>query len=157
MVGRLAALQIRPATSSDLPALRRLYGMVDREHAEFEPSLKRGRSPTERDRRLLAALGEVTTRVTVVAQGVDVLAFALASFHRDRPDVVIEAIVVEPSARRRGHGRALIDDVQHWMVGRRGRFLELAVYDFNADALGFYESLGFISFSRSLRRSRPIG
>jgi GNAT superfamily N-acetyltransferase len=59
-----------------------------------------------------------------------------------RPGLYLEDLFVRPAFRRRGHGRALLVHLARLAVERRcGRF-EWAVLDWNAPAIGFYESLG---------------
>jgi GNAT superfamily N-acetyltransferase len=59
-----------------------------------------------------------------------------------RPGLYLEDLFVKPAFRRRGHGRALLIHLARLAVERRcGRF-EWAVLDWNAPAIGFYESLG---------------
>jgi len=52
-------------------------------------------------------------------------------------------LAVEPSRQRRGYGRALISAAEQWLRDRNAPKLQLMVRDTNADALDFYERLGF--------------
>jgi GNAT superfamily N-acetyltransferase len=59
-----------------------------------------------------------------------------------RPGIYLEDLFVEPALRGRGIGKALLQAVARLAVERGcGRF-EWAVLDWNAPAIGFYESLG---------------
>ncbi len=59
-----------------------------------------------------------------------------------RPGLYLEDLFVEPEVRGRGIGKALLQAVARLAVERGcGRF-EWAVLDWNAPAIGFYESLG---------------
>jgi GNAT superfamily N-acetyltransferase len=74
------------------------------------------------------------------------VAFALF-FHNfstflGRKGLYLEDLFVQPAFRRRGYGRALLVQLARIAVERGcGRF-EWAVLDWNAPAIGFYESLG---------------
>ncbi|HVU02876.1 MAG TPA: GNAT family N-acetyltransferase, partial [Polyangiaceae bacterium] len=65
---------------------------------------------------------------------------------------VIDAIAVDAGWRRRGAGRALVAAATAWAESRGAAWLELGVYEFNRDALAFYDALGFQTASRKLRR-----
>jgi GNAT superfamily N-acetyltransferase len=74
------------------------------------------------------------------------VAFALF-FHNfstflGRKGLYLEDLFVQPACRGRGYGRALLVHLARIAVERGcGRF-EWAVLDWNASAIGFYESLG---------------
>ncbi len=59
-----------------------------------------------------------------------------------KPGIYLEDLFVLPEHRGRGHGRALITAVARLAVQRDCGRLEWAVLDWNAPAIGFYESLG---------------
>src|SRR5947208_1116360 len=79
-------------------------------------------------------------------EGSTPVAFALF-FHNfstflGRKGLYLEDLFVQPSYRGRGYGRALLTQLARIAVVRDcGRF-EWAVLDWNAAAIGFYESLG---------------
>jgi ribosomal protein S18 acetylase RimI-like enzyme len=66
---------------------------------------------------------------------------------------VLDGIAVDPSSRRRGVGRRLVAGAQQWARARGADWLELNVYDFNRDAVAFYDALGFESTSRKMHMS----
>ena len=79
-------------------------------------------------------------------EGSEPVAFALF-FHNfstflGRKGLYLEDLFVRPAFRRHGYGRALLVHLARIAVERGcGRF-EWAVLDWNAPAIGFYESLG---------------
>ncbi|HEX8010553.1 MAG TPA: GNAT family N-acetyltransferase [Casimicrobiaceae bacterium] len=79
-------------------------------------------------------------------EGASPVAFALF-FHNfstflGRKGLYLEDLFVRPGSRRRGYGRALLVHLARLAVERGcGRF-EWAVLDWNASAIGFYQSLG---------------
>jgi len=93
-------------------------------------------------------------------EGSEPVAFALF-FHNfstflGRKGLYLEDLFVRPAFRRRGYGRALLVQLARIAVERGcGRF-EWAVLDWNAPAIGFYESLG-ATVMRDWRISRVTG
>jgi len=61
-----------------------------------------------------------------------------------RPGVHLEDLFVFPAYRGRGIGRRLLTHLAAIAVERGYGRLEWAVLDWNADAIGFYESLGAV-------------
>ena len=57
--------------------------------------------------------------------------------------VYVQDMYVAPQARGRGLGRDLMEAVVRRSRQRGGRYVKLAVYDGNEQAIGFYRSLGF--------------
>jgi ribosomal protein S18 acetylase RimI-like enzyme len=66
--------------------------------------------------------------------------------------VEIDNFCVSRSARRRGIGRALVEHSDHWAARRGLSSVELAVWEFNTGAIGFYEAVGFSAFLRRMVR-----
>lgn len=62
--------------------------------------------------------------------------------------VTIARAWVDPQARRKGVGRALVGAVEVWACDKGARRLEVQVTENNADALAFYETLGFADTGR---------
>jgi ribosomal protein S18 acetylase RimI-like enzyme len=59
------------------------------------------------------------------------------------PGVYVQDLYVSPRMRGRGVGRDLVDAVRDRAAEWDGRYVKLAVYDGNEQALGFYQALGF--------------
>jgi diamine N-acetyltransferase len=70
---------------------------------------------------------------------------------------VLDELVVDPTWRRRGIGQRLMHAVEAWALESGAPWVELNVYDFNADARRFYEALGYLPFSTKLRKPSPGG
>jgi ribosomal protein S18 acetylase RimI-like enzyme len=68
----------------------------------------------------------------------------------------LEDLHVRPEARRRGHGRALLARLAQDCVDNGWARLEWNVLDWNAAAIGFYESMG-AGFQDSWRTCRLDG
>ena len=59
-----------------------------------------------------------------------------------RPGIYLEDLFVRPQFRGSGYGKALLQHLAKLAVERGCGRLEWAVLDWNAPAIGFYESLG---------------
>jgi ribosomal protein S18 acetylase RimI-like enzyme len=62
---------------------------------------------------------------------------------RGTPGVYVQDLYVSPRMRGRGVGRDLVEAVRVRAAEWDGRYVKLAVYDGNEQALGFYQALGF--------------
>ena len=67
---------------------------------------------------------------------------------------LIDVLVVASEAKRAGVGAALVKEAQAWAKNKGATYMEINVYDFNAQALGFYEKQGYRTRSRKL--SMPL-
>lgn len=144
--------KVRVAAHADFEVLLQLYRVIDREHQEYEPALKGRRGEGERVRWLRHALSDPDSLVAVALEEEEVVAFLMAAFIVRRPDVILEAVCVDSGYRRRGHGRALMERLEQWVLARGGRYIELDVYEFKADARAFYEELGYLPMSCRMRK-----
>jgi GNAT superfamily N-acetyltransferase len=70
------------------------------------------------------------------------LFFETYSTFRAAPSLFLEDLFVDPGARRRGIGRAMMHELARVAVGRGCERFEWTVLDWNADAQRFYRSLG---------------
>jgi GNAT superfamily N-acetyltransferase len=137
----MSDFRVTAAVPTDVPQILELI----RSQAEYE-RLSHLCVATDAD--IHAALFGATPRAEVVIawSGAAVAGFALF-FHNfstflGRPGLYLEDLYVRPEFRGRGHGRALLLHLARLAVERRcGRF-EWSVLDWNASAIGFYESLG---------------
>lgn len=133
--------RIQPATSADVPDILDMIRAL----ADYE-KLSHLCVATEAD--LARNLFVPPARIEVVLgkeNGVSVC-FALF-FHNfstflGKPGLYLEDLFVRPQYRRHGYGRALLVHLARLAVERGcGRF-EWSVLDWNAPAIGFYQSLG---------------
>ena len=132
---------IRPAVAADVPVLLELV----RELAAYE----REPDAVEATEPMLAAalFGEAPVASCHVAE-VDgaVVGFALwyvtFSTWKGLPGLWLEDLFVRPSARGRGLGKALLQELARVCVARGYARFEWWVLDWNTPAQGFYRSLG---------------
>ncbi len=84
----------------------------------------------------------------IAQDGADAVGFALF-FHnystwRGRRGLYLEDLYVTPAARGHGHGRALLARLGELARERGCARMEWSVLDWNAPAIGFYETLGAV-------------
>ena len=80
---------------------------------------------------------------------------------RDMPDfpifvprryAIIDTIVVRSGYRNGGIGGKLMQVSEAWAIASGASSIELGVYEFNETAISFYESLGFHTLSRKMKK-----
>lgn len=132
---------ITPATAADVPTILHLI----RSLAEYE-RLSHEVVATE-DSLHAALFGDRPGAECLIARAHgEPVGFALY-FHNfstflSRRGLYLEDLFVEPAHRGKGYGKALLQQLARIAVGRGCGRLEWSVLDWNAPAIGFYESLG---------------
>jgi GNAT superfamily N-acetyltransferase len=128
---------IRDAVRADVPAIHALV----RELAEYERLAEAVVSDEALFEEHLFGPGAVASALVAEDDGA-VVGFALwfrtFSTFLGRPGIWLEDLYVRPSARRNGHGRALLEALRAKTDGR----VEWSVLDWNELAQGFYRRLG---------------
>jgi ribosomal protein S18 acetylase RimI-like enzyme len=145
---------VRPATFADLDGLLRLYGQLadDRPSAlPAEPTLARqrfGEIARQPDRVLLVAEGQGSVLGTA-----DLLIVANLT-HAGESWAVVENVIVDRGARRRGVGRALMTEVVRRCDEAGCYKTQLLSHKHRHEAHAFYASLGFEPLAEGFRRYR---
>lgn len=131
------ALTIRPATTNDADAIATLF--TD----EGYPA-----GPSDITARL-GRFASPAARVLVAEHEGTVLGFialhAIPRFEHDDHIVRILALVVDPGARERGVGRALMAEAERIAVELGAAFTEITAGHHRPEARRMYESLGYDS------------
>lgn len=158
---------IRRATAADYDTLCLLFEQVDALHRQHLPRVFRQPDGPARDREYvlsLIAAEDVGLFVAVVeGRPVGLICVVL----RESPAVpilvprryaVVDTVVVEERSRRAGIGRALMEHAAGWSAARGAESIELNVWEFNREAIAFYERLGYRTASRrmSKRLHEPV-
>jgi len=140
-------IRIRRAEPGDAQALVELASEIGREDGSWLLTTDEWRSAPD-ERRYLRAVRRHPDAAVVVAED-DGRVVARLSLSRDvhpaSRHVGDLGIMVASSHRRRGVGKALLDEAVVWARGAGIRKLELHVFPWNTPALGLYESYGFES------------
>jgi GNAT superfamily N-acetyltransferase len=160
---------IRRARAEDGDDVSRLFAEVDALHHENLPWLVGPPSPESRAEELLTetlAHEDVAVFVADASHGdmtnARLVGAALGRLRKapEHPGFVpekwgvLESLAVRADFRRRGVGTLLTRAVETWALERGAPWLEVNVYDFNAEARRFYESLGFLPLRTVLRKPR---
>ncbi|MGP4026941.1 GNAT family N-acetyltransferase [Actinomadura sp. 3N407] len=132
---------IRFATPGDVPDILRLI----RELAEYERALHEVKATEAQlrsrffgdDPRVHALVAEHEGRVVGFA-----VWFLTFSTWNGTHGIYLEDLFVEPDVRGHGHGKALLIELTRIADERGYGRVEWAVLNWNAPAIGFYESLG---------------
>lgn len=90
---------------------------------------------------LAAELSSDTAHFWVAEENGRCIGFA--GMHAVCGECYVDLVAVRPSARRRGVGERLVEQMIAWMEETRGEFITLEVRASNAPAIALYEKLGF--------------
>lgn len=137
-------MHIRPAGPDDVPLI---LGLI-RALAEYERLAHEVVATEELLTRHLFG-GERRAEVLIAMEEESAVGFALF-FHNfstflGRPGLYLEDLFVVPEFRGRGVGRELLSALARIAVERECGRMEWWVLDWNASAIGFYESLGAVA------------
>jgi GNAT superfamily N-acetyltransferase len=130
------ATSIREAALRDSAAIAGLLGELGYPAlADAIPARLEGLS---RERLALALVADVSGHVVGLAT-----AHAFSAIHVDHPAVYLTALVVAPSSRRQGIGRALVAQVEEWAKRHAALRVSVVTGLHRIDSHAFYEVLGY--------------
>lgn len=147
-------IHLRPAGPEDEPAIARLRGVSDEQHAEMLPDYFRipvAPRPVPR-----GSSTEVVLVATLAETVVGYLVLHLAMTPPDPslrpgPRARVDALVVDPAVRRRGVGRRLMEEARRSAAAFGATDLVLTVWANNDAAAAFYAALGLRPLASVLR------
>jgi ribosomal protein S18 acetylase RimI-like enzyme len=160
-INGLATLSIRESLPSDAKALGNLLVEIQTLHVAALPSIFR---PIEQDGQTEGLLtDQITTpdaQSFIAEEGGKIVGYIWVRMHRTPPIHLmvprqfaeIDTLVVAETHRRAGVGRALVTRAQDWAIEQGADEIRLVVYEFNQDAIRFYERLGFTTSRRTMSR-----
>lgn len=150
---------VRAATRADFITILNLFEEIDRRHRERLPDIFQAPRGDPRERSYIDTLIRDPNSGVLVAeiQG-QVVGLLILETHRsaDYPILVpltyavVNTLVVAESARQKGVGSALMASAETWTRARGMDRVELNVFEFNTDAIRFYEGLGYTTLSRRM-------
>lgn len=146
-----SGMEVRPALPTDLPALLRLYdqlaeGFGHHPAAPASAEAILAEISAQPDRTLLVAVcdGEV-------AGTVDLALVRPSLTHGGQPWAAVENVVVDRRARRRGAGRALMEEAIRRAREAGCHRVQLLSNNRRTEAHAFYRALGFESSAQGFR------
>ena len=149
-------MTIRFAEEKDLEAVNRLRRQVHRLHAEGRPEIFKPGFPPELENHVYTVFNDPDQQILLAEEEGTVCGFAVLHeicrpenpFMFERRFLDIDEFCVDEAFRRRGVGSDLIRQAK--AVARQRGFdrLELNMWEFNRDALAFYQDCGFVTYRR---------
>jgi ribosomal protein S18 acetylase RimI-like enzyme len=158
---------VRPARSADLPRVGVLAAQLVRQHHALDPQRFLLVEPIEKgyERFLGGELRRKGALVLVAEDEGALLGYAYATLEPRNWNDLLDAcgklndVFVDPAARRRGVGRALLDAVRAELVARGAPRVVLMSAWRNPDAHAFFEAAGFrrtmLEMTAELGPARP--
>jgi GNAT superfamily N-acetyltransferase len=153
----MAPISVRELQADEWPVYRdlRLRALEDSPDAFARTLAEEQGRPDSEWSRLVVSSATSPSQISLLAE-LDRRAVGLAygRIEAEAPEVAqLYAMWVEPAARRRGVGRALVDAVAAWARSASARSLILRVTEGNTAAARLYEHAGFLPTSeRALLR-----
>jgi len=158
-------LSIRPATRLDYPSICEIFAEGETFHAAALPDVFRvGDGPIHTEEFVFQAIEDEDVTLLVADEGGEVVGVVHVVVRRS-PDFSslvprcyanVESLVVGAGFRRRGIGRALMEEAHHWAAGKGLPGIELTVWEFNKGAIALYEELGYTTAHRKMWRSTSL-
>lgn len=149
---------IRRAHHLDLAAIQQLYTLLFKGMGELEPAYMK---EAIQDKAFVESVirGEQDFALFVVEDEGAIQGFAIAQLQNSSPYnafvpqrcVYLMDLVVHPTTRGKGYGKALIQRVKEWGIENQVDYFELTVLHRNQQAIALYEREGFQPFSQSMR------
>ncbi len=158
---------IRSASPADYDRIRELFAEGDEMNLAAMPQLFRRADSSRRRRDEFFDLVLSDDKFTLLVAEVDanVVGFVQAHIEEMRrvPNLIprqtlfVDILMVTATWRGNGVGTSLMERTYEWGREQQADDVELNVYEFNGEALAFYERLGYVTSSRRMWRDLPPG
>lgn len=154
-------LNIREAAASDYEGLCVLFEEGDALHREHLPWIFRKPTGAVRERDYVDGLIADEAVGFFVAEAGDRLIGFIHVVIKESPELpifaprryaVVDNVVVKREFRRTGVGRALMEKAEEWAAVEGAESVELNVWEFNQEAVEFYQSLRYETASRKMTK-----
>lgn len=152
-------VKVRPAGDGDYQGLNAVFAEADELHRRSLPRIFRQDRAPDFDRGYFASLRENPDAALLLAEYNRQCAGFIILTLRNAPDTpvhvprryaVVDFLAVRHTYRRQGIGRALMAAGQQSAEEHGASAIELNVWEFNQEALTFYERLGYTTASRKM-------
>ncbi|MBI9051644.1 MAG: GNAT family N-acetyltransferase [Anaerolineaceae bacterium] len=154
-------INIRKATLDDYSAVCAVYEEIDAQHRDQLPHIFRKSDGTVREKEYFLGLISDEQVGFFVAEVDGIIAgfghVMLVNAHDfpilvPRQYAVVDCIAIKDGFQHHGIGKALMAEMQEWAVSKEASAIELNVYEFNRNAISFYEGLGYQTYSRKMNK-----
>lgn len=149
-------MPVRLAAEADLSAVNRLRRQVNDIHVLGEPEIFKAGFPDELRDHVYRIMEDPYQDIAVCERDGAVVGFAV--LHRiEKPETPfmlgrvfldIDEFCVDEAHRRTGVGTELMDFIKLYAREKGLGRIELNMWEFNSEALAFYESAGFVTYRR---------
>ena len=149
-------MNVRFATEADLDRVNELRKQVNDLHVKGKPEIFKPGFPQELRDHIYTIRDDPKQRIVVAERDGVLCGFAVLNhvvrpenpFMSERNYLDIDEFCVDEAYRRQGVGTALIDFARAYAKEQGLERVELNVWEFNKDALAFYEAAGFQTYRR---------
>jgi GNAT superfamily N-acetyltransferase len=152
-------VSIRVSTLEDYEGISEVYAEADTLHAAALPMLFKRTDKPARTRELISSIISDENNALFVADFDNRVVGLVHAVIRETPQIPIMVplryawvsdIAVIRKFHRLGIGRLLMDEVKRWALDKAASQIQLNVWDFNKEAMRFYESLGYTTGSHMM-------
>ena len=150
---------IRKATLEDYSAVCEVYEEIDAQHRDQLPHIFRKPDGPAREKDYYTGLvSDDAVGFFVAEVEGSIVGFGhvmLVHSHdfpilKPRQYAVVDCIAIKAGFQHHGIGKDLMTKMQAWAEIKGASAIELNVYEFNQNAIAFYEGLGFQAVSRKM-------
>jgi ribosomal protein S18 acetylase RimI-like enzyme len=154
-------IRIREVNAADYENLFDLFDEIDSLHRDNLPRrFKKANGPAREKGYFLGLIENENHGLFIAEMGEKLVGFAHVIINDAPPFpivvprrfAILDSIVVKASYQKHGVGKMLMDKMQAWAIDKGATSIELNVYEFNENAISFYEKLGYRTFSRKMSK-----
>lgn len=151
------SLKIRECCYEDYEAVAYLVMQVHRLHLKNRPDVYcHVEEPMEKERFKAVIDGE--DKLFVAEWDGKIAAYAIVrmmetlslSMIKHKKYAYIDDFCVDANMKRKGIGKSLFEHIMEYAKTQKAESIQLSVWEFNKDALGFYEALGMKTRNRRM-------
>ena len=153
---------VRKATERDYEGLSKIYTEVDLLHSQALPQIFATPKEPFRNREFISEILKDKNAAIIVAESSGEIIGLIHILIREAPDIpmmvkrryaYIGEIAVAEEQRGPGIGKALMREAEQWAIRRKISQLEFNVWDFNKNAIAFFEKLGYTPSRHNMWKS----
>ena len=149
-------MSVRFAKENELERVNELRRQVNELHVAGRPDIFKPGFPKELSDHVYTIRNDPKQRIVVCERGGLICGFAVLNhitrpetpFMKERDYLDIDEFCVDATYRRTGVGTELMQFLRSYAQELGFSKIELNMWEFNADALAFYEEIGFTTYRR---------